>query len=327
MKHDEFTINAKARTKRRNIISDLEDIDDIVLPSSIQVKEEPKKKANEKEIGEDTSEWLDEIMAFTAPKPKKKKGKGFKGFMNEEGAKTKKRKTKDKGEMKNYQKEFDPELTLLKNLYMSQSKFTDSLQKKYDAMENAKSTARGVGKFTTDLIMAINTARSTTLQIMDKTISTKKIIADLNVKERKEFGAKSNSEQENNAQFASTYLKQMMAAGRNNVLQAGYQQPQGADSYNLFTETNDDNMFSSIEKSLGSNARDDSVDTFLKYENANIEVSVVKDMDGEWDFVAMDANGTVVPDYPMPMKSKMSFNPSLGMAIDEYGQKYPLIEQ
>lgn len=323
---DELTLNAKAKAKRRSIINDLEEFDDVVLPSSIPKKVEEKKVKPKKEICEDTSEWLDELLVFTSPKVKKSKKKSFKGFTREDNGNKKRKKTNKQGELKNYQKEFEPELALLKNLYMAQSKFTDNLQRKYDDMEKAKSSARGVGKFTTDLIGAINTARATTLQIMDKTISTKKTIAELNVKERKEFGSKTNSDQDNNAEFASTYLKQMMAAGRNNIIQSGYMGMESGDNYNLFPDSDDSSIIDSIEESIG----DDLLGTkneYLKYENAGIEISVVRDIDGEWDFIATDKDGKVATDYPLPMRSKMTFNPSVGVAVDEFGRKYPLMVQ
>lgn len=323
---DELILNAKKKNKCQKVISGFDEIDNIILPSSIQVKEPEKKVKKKKEFVDDTSEWLDELMTFTAPKPKKKKGKTFKGFIDSnEKSVAKKKKGKKDGELKDYYKEFEPELALLRSLYAQQSKFTDNLQKKYDAMEGAKSTARGVGKFTTDLITAINVARSTTLQIVDKTISTKEKIANLTVKERKEFGSKTNSEHENNAAFASTYLQQMINAGRNNVLNGGYVQPENSAPVD-YSDISGEELFSSLEDSMGENTRDSSVDAFLKYENSNVEVCVVRDADGEWEFIALDQDGKSVDDYPLPFKCKMSFNPSIGRAISEFGEKYRLIE-
>lgn len=320
---DEFMINAKISNKKNKIIDELDDIDNIVLPSSIKKVIEPSPK-KEPELSEDTDEWLNELMCFTSPKPKKKKNKQFKGFLSDDQVikKTSKSKKQKNGEMKDYYKEFEPELALLKNLYMQQSKFTDVLQKKFDEIEKSKSTSRGVGKFTTDLINSISQARSTALQIMDKTINTKKIIADLNVKERKEFSNKNSSAQENNVEFASTFLKKIIDTGRQNIIDT----PVTYDE--IPQDSTDIDLFASIEDSIGESTRNPDINKYLEYESkGGVVISVIRDRDGDWDFIATDKNGNIVTDYPLPKKSHMSFNPSLKLAIDDYGQKYPLIEQ
>ena len=101
----------------------------------------------------------------------------------------KKKKKKKKGEMIDYNKEFEIEAALYKNLLQEQNRFTDSLQKEYDRLKSAKSTARGISKTMTDLIENITQARSLSLQIVDKTVGLKKTTADLMMKQRKEFGA------------------------------------------------------------------------------------------------------------------------------------------
>ena len=218
-------------------------------------------------------------------------------------------------------------MMMLRNLQLEQDKFVDSLQKKYDQMENTKSTARGVGKYTTDLINTITSARATSLQIVDKIISTKKTIADLDFKERKEFGSNNNSEQANLTNYASTYLKQMMTVCRNNIVDQ-------SQNYSVDEIDSDDteDLFSSIDESLGETDRSDEVDKYLKYENDNIEVKVIwydsvsdDDITKKYDFIAEDPNGNVIDDYPLPEKTKMSINRSTGMATDLYGTKYKLI--
>ncbi len=333
--HDELIFNAKKRNKRKNILSQLDDMDEsVILTSSIKVKDpdtKPKKPKTNSEPMTDTDEWMNELMSFSTPKPKKNKSKKFKGF-NLDGddidasVAKKKRGKKKEGELKDYNKEFAPELSLLNSLFAQQSKFTDALQKKYDSIENSKSTARGVGKFTTDLIVAINSARSTTLQIVDKTISTKEKIANLTVKERKEFGNKNSSEGQNNAAFASTYLKQIMQAGRNTMMSsAGYLAPENVSNEPAYEDIDGEDLFGDIELSLGDNNRDESVTKFLKYDQEDIEVCVERYDDGNWAYVAIRPNGDRVDDYPMPALCKMTFNTSVGKAISEYGQKYRII--
>ena len=335
---DEIIFNAKMpskKSKRKSLLDELESMDTestAPLMSSLfdKQKEEKKKEKEEKKAKKEAEEADDDdedFMSFIkATSPKTKKGKKFKFNVNYGDEKKKKKKDKDKS-IVNHKKDFEPEMMILRNLQMDQDKFVDSLQKKYDQMENTKSTARGVGKYTTDLINTITSARATSLQIVDKIISTKKTIADLDFKERKEFGSNNNSEQTNLANYASTYLKQMMTVGRNNVV--GEQSSYSVDDVD--SEDTDD-LFSSIDESLGDTDRSDEVDKYLKYENDNIEVKVVwydgksdDDIREKYDFIAEDPNGNIIDDYPLPEKTKMSINRSTEMATDLYGNKYKLI--
>lgn len=335
---DEIIFNAKMpskKSKRKSLLDELESMDTestAPLMSSLfdKQKEAKKKEKEEKKAKKEAEEADDDdedFMSFIkATSPKTKKGKKFKFNVNYGDEKKKKKKDKDKS-IVNHKKDFEPEMMILRNLQMDQDKFVDSLQKKYDQMENTKSTARGVGKYTTDLINTITSARATSLQIVDKIISTKKTIADLDFKERKEFGSNNNSEQTNLANYASTYLKQMMTVGRNNVV--GEQSSYSVDDVD--SEDTDD-LFSSIDESLGETDRSDEVDKYLKYENDNIEVKVVwydgksdDDIREKYDFIAEDPNGNIIDDYPLPEKTKMSINRSTEMATDLYGNKYKLI--
>ena len=333
---DEIEFNVKLtsnKKKRMSILDELDSIDeqnDAPLMSSLFDKQkENKKKEKEEKRAKQESEEDDEedFMSFIkAVAPKTKKGKKFKFNVDYGDGKKKKKKNKDK-DIVNHKKDFEPEMMMLRNLQIEQDKFVDSLQKKYDQMENTKSTARGVGKYTTDLINTITSARATSLQIVDKIISTKKTIADLDFKERKEFGSNNNSEQANLTNYASTYLKQMMTVGRNNIVDQ-------SQNYSVDEIDSDDteDLFSSIDESLGETDRSDEVDKYLKYENDNIEVKVIwydsvsdDDITKKYDFIAEDPNGNVIDDYPLPEKTKMSINRSTGMATDLYGTKYKLI--
>ena len=338
---EEIEFNSKRAVKRKKqLLSELDELEDssVSLPSSIysktkkekkEEKERDKKKKEDDNSSEDIDDWMTTINSFKAPKIKKKNKSLFDAFDYADKKGKKKKGKSKKGELVNHKKEFEPEMMLLRNLQLQQSKFVDSLQKKYDQFENTKSTARGVGKFTTDLINSITSARSVSLQLIDKIISTKKTIADLDFKERKEFGSNSNSEQTNLNNYASTYLKQMMTVGRNNVVG----QPE---AYNVPSDNDDDydDLFSSIDESLGDTGRSEDVEKYLKYENDNIEVKVIwydnapdDDITKKYDYVAYDQKGNIIDDYPLPEKTKMNINKSTGTAIDLYGNKYHLIIQ
>lgn len=337
---DSIEFNAKPNLKRKkNILSELDEIETettVLLPSSLYAKpkKEDKKEKEKIEIVKkedmDTidDDWMTTLTSFKAPKSSKKSKSVFDGF-DIDGKKGKKKKKKKEGQSVSHKKEFEPELALLKNLQMEQSKFVDSLQKKYDQLESTKSTARGVGKFTTDLIVSLTSARSLSMQLVDKIISTKKIVSDLDFKERKEFGAASSSEQQNLSNYASTYLKQVMDAGRNNIV-AGNQS--NNDYYDSDLGDDIDSLFSSIDESLGDEERSPEAEKYLQYENDNVQVKVVYyegSQDGEsesrYEFVAYDGRGNIIDDYPLPEHSKISINKTTGMATDKYGSKYPII--
>lgn len=331
---DSIEFNTKKKLKRKtNLLDELDELDslDVSLPSTLFEKTKEKKNKKEKkgieiepnELVMD-SDWLDTLSSFKAPKTNKARKKIFSAFGDDKKKKKKKRK---KGEPISYKKDFEPEMALLRNLQKDQSQFVDSLQKKYNQLENTKSTARGVGKYTTDLINSITTARSVSMQLVDKIISTKKTVADLDFKERKEFGSGSNSEQQNLTNYASTYLKQVMTAGRNNIVN------QSSNSYDPSDDNDDDldNLFDSIDESLGETDRSDDVEKYLKYENDNVEIIVMyrddaddDDIENKYDFIAKDQNGKVIDDYPLPEKTKLSINRATGTATDKYGSKYKM---
>ena len=333
---DSFEFNSKEKVKRKkNLLSELDELDEeeICLPSAIFNKRKEKKKESkvdkdEQKESELDDDWLNTITSFKTPKINKAKRKTFTGFdFDDDGKKVKKKKKKKDGELINHKKDFEPEMALLRNLQMDQTKFVDSLQKKYDQLENTKSSARGVGKFTTDLINSITTARSVSMQLVDKIISTKKTIADLDFKERKEFGSNTNSEHQNLSNYASTYLKQVMTSGRNNLVA----QNNTYDNNSYDEDDNIDDLFDSISDSLGETDRSEDVEKYLKYENDNVEI-VVKyyddadenDLDNKYQFIAYNGDGEVIDDYPLPEKTKLSINRATGIATDKYGSKYKM---
>lgn len=330
---DSIEFNSKDKIKRRRtVLNELESFsNDTILPSEIfnkkKDKEAKNKKSDTKNIDKDESvdnDWFDSLTNFKTVKPRKADKSLFKGF----NKKDKKEKNKKKNEVINHKKDFEPEMALFKNLQMEQSKFVDSLQKKYNQMENTKATSRGVGKFTTDLIDSINTARSVSMQLVDKIVSIKKTIADLDFKERKEFGSKNTSEQENMASYASTYLKQVMDVGRNNIV--GNQQQNYTDYSSEEDSDSIDDLFDSINESLSDVERDEDSEKYLKYENDGIEVKVIwheslpDDSDSKYEYVAYNKHGNVVSDYPLPEKTKLSINKATKKATDMYGNKYDM---
>lgn len=335
---DNIVFDAKklhSNNKKNSIMSQLNDLEDetFIMPSAaFKPKEKKSKKKKEKGYFDNTSssnsdeycddDWLTTLATFSAPKASKKKKKAFDAF--ELDKKKKKKDKKKNGKPISHKKDFEPEMALLRNLQIDQAKFVDSLQKKYNQMENIKSTARGTGKFTTDLIESINQGRSLSMQLVDKIVSVKKTIADLEFKERKEFGS-NNTEQQNLSNYASTYLKQVIDAGRNNIIG----QPSYDGGYDDVSDDDIGDIFDSINDSLGDSERSEEADKYLKYENDGVEVEVVyndnaADDEDKYYYIAKNKDGDVIDDYPLPEKNKLSINRSTGTATDMYGNKYKM---
>lgn len=173
-----------------------------------QQEREAKKKAEKeaKELSKDDDEkpmskkekreaslnsWKEIIVGLTGDDldyvPTKKSKKKYKKWIddNDDGntitiSKPKKRKKK------NYNKEFEPELNMLKSVVAEQNKFTQDLQKRYQnaAGPNTKDSMP-LNKTLVELASVINASRSNSLGILREIGNIKKTIADLYMKQVK----------------------------------------------------------------------------------------------------------------------------------------------
>lgn len=324
---DVIILNNKVSSKKRKrVLDELDELENsFVLPSTItnrvKVKEDKESKNEKEKTEEVTDDWLNAIVSIKAPKPNKKMKKKFEGFITEkvEGASGKKgKKKKGEAELINYHKEFEPELNALKNLFSDQSKFSMSLQQMYDEIGGKKATARGIGKFTIDLVEAVSQSRATTLSVLDKIIGTKKTISELDMKQKEKFGKKAGSEFQDNSQFASAFLAQAIKGGKDlNSSEIPFDT-----GYNEIS--NYDDIGSLIESKLFGVERDPSVDAFLKYETSGVEVYIMMDDENNWDFIAEDRDGNILEDYPLPSKKKLTFYMDMNKAVNEFGEEYKI---
>ena len=235
-----------------------------------------------------------------------------------------KKKKKKKDEKTDYSKEFSTEERLLASLLTDQINLTTNLQKRLDHMLDTKSTAMGVSKYMTDFIEGLNQARSLSMQIIDKKVSIKKTVADLNMKERKEFGKKEDDASKDMSAYSASVLRQIMGDRQTYVNQGTMPL---ADNAQVSYE--DINQFPDIDNMMidatGDNPDDES-NAYLKYENSGVTIRVVyRGKNGDmmdYDFIAEDRDGNVLDDYPLPIKTPLSINNSTGFATDSYGQKY-----
>ena len=309
----------KKKKKNKSLLDQLDEMED-VRPVSIS-SNRPKKKEKSKEE-EDTNpngdEWLETISTFKSGPMVSKARRGRAGFFDTYDSGKKKKKKKKKEEAIDYATELEPETHILRNLLQEQIKFTDSLQKRYDLMTNSKTAARGVGKFTTDLISSINQARSESRQLVSGIISTKKTIAELNMKERKERAGIIGEDGENLSAFSSRFLQQVLKESRKDLSAYGDAAP---------VEGTDDDIFDNISLQLTEEEqRSDEVDKFLKYEKRNPRIVAVVDSDTEeyhLEAIAGD-NGEILEDYPLPEIESLSINRSTNIATDDYHSKYPI---
>lgn len=297
------------------------------LPSSMlkpQKKEDKEEKKSEKKnwsTDHDPDSWFDDMMTMQSIKPDKSK---VRSSIFEDGTisgkrRKKKQKKNAKGvELVDYKKELEPEMALYRNLLMDQNRFTESLQQEYDKITSSKSTARGVSKQITDLIKNITEARALSMQLVEKNVNAKKAIADLTIKQKKELGTELESGGDM-SDVGSSFMKQILS-GRNQMFMEG----EAAD----VSDFSEDDMISSLDDiEIDNDDRYEETEKYLKYENKNVTVNVViTDDDVEnYCFVAMDEDGEIIDDYPLPEKTGLSINRSTNIATDTYGEKYVII--
>lgn len=334
---DELIPNKKKpkRSKKEDILSQLKEIEEdeylpkgmssssSFLPSSF-LKEQDKPNKNSKTSNEDSDNWFNELMAFS-PSITKNRGKIQADLFESAGIGGKKKKKKKKGkesELIDYKRELEPEMALYKNLLMDQNRFTQALQKEYDQLTSTKSTARGVSKTLADLISNITSARALSMQLVEKNVNAKKLIAELSLKQKKELGGSLDGSNADMVDFASQYMKQLVS-NRDSLM--------GNTEDAVVTEfENDDDLINELSQVItsdGDEERNEDVDKYLKYENRNVSVYVVIiDNDVEnYQFLAKDEDGEVIHDYPLPNHTNISVNRSTNIATDTYGKKYHII--
>lgn len=333
--HDEIKLtNSK---KKKSLFADLRDASK--SPFSIAreeeaIKEEKKKQAERiretiEEYPQDKEDsdidWFDSFIDTKIKPGKKRYNDAFLGDMEDYEPKKKKKKKKKEDKI-DYSKQFATEEKLLASLLTDQMNLVSSLQRKLDHMMETKSTAMGVSKYMTDFIEGLNQARSLSMQLVDKKVNIKKTIADLNMKERKEFGKKDGDDARDMTAYSASVLRQIMG-DRQNIVQQGPvnmsdNSPINFDDIDQFPDIDD--MMAEV---TGDDPNDES-NTYLKYEDSDVRIKIIyrgRNNDRmDYDFVAEDGNGNELTDYPLPIKTALSINNSTGFATDAYGQRYPI---
>lgn len=322
-KHEEEFIPKKY--KKEDALKDLDDLDDSpFLLSSVKdkIKKEEKTVDVDDEPVEDNWDWMSTLDGLRAEK--RGKGKSLEKIFDENLGKKKKKKKKKQGELIDHTDDFEKEIMLLQDILKDQTKLSSSLQARYDALDRQKSSARGVGKFTTDLITTLNTSRSLCKDIVKEISNIKKNVADLNMKEREKFAKQLlGGDGEDMNQFAASYLKQIMGANKDIKDASG--------DYAIDDVDADDDLFDEFEDIMrngeGYVERSADAKNYLKYENRSVSVKVLWDDDSDTgEFFAEDEEGNIIDDYPLPATAaSLSVNRSTRVATDKYGQKYGVV--
>lgn len=303
----------RRRERVSSIVSAMDDITPI-LPSQILAKASETKKP---EIEEEEYHNNDEWMVSLASMPKIRASRTIDGLIDPDTmGKNKKKKKKKKGDATDYEAKFAGELTLLRDLLRDQTSFVSAAQRTYNAMQSQKSSARGVGKYTTDLMAAINSGRSLAKDLVKEIIGTKKTIAELSMKEREKLAKAMGMDSDELTSWSSSFLKTLTSRDR-----AALEQEIGG------IEDIDDaeDLFSAIDDTIGESEETES-QKYLKYERLKPEVRAryVQET-GDTEFYAVSEDGDLIEDYPVPTPgTRLEVNTSTAIGTDEFGRKFPL---
>lgn len=318
--------------RMENLFSNLESANEeppVLLVSSMNKdKEDKKKEKKEKKekngskysVFDDYDNWDD--IVTNIPKLHLRKKLKATIFDDVEDGKKKGKKKKKKGEQTDFKKEFDPEMGALKCLLLSQNEFVGQLQNEFNQMNKQKSSARGIGKFTNELVSNINTARKVSADLIKQISDIKKTIADLSMKERKELGSLMN-EDGSISDNAAALLKQLISGDRKAYMGDGIANVEDLDD--------DEYMASAINDAIsgmnGVEQREEETQKYLRYEGHGVKVKVILNDDGTHTFFAEDSEGNIVDDYPLPSNNTaLSINRSTMIAKDDYGVAYQIVE-
>lgn len=321
--------------------------------------EEAEKKKEENQIVEDDEvnlsrkekqqrayeSWKDVVVNLTGDdleysKPKKKKKK-YRAWLDEnmdlnnptiDVEKPKKRKKK------NYKKEFEHELTMLKNIVSEQNKFTNDLNRRFTMMVGPNTKDSGpLSKTAVELAATIVASRSNSLAIIREIGNLKKTIAQLTQKER-EIEAKRSGEG-----FDTQDLGLMGSSLAMNIFGSSSDTPSGrpvepAPEFTVGTPSPvgvAPAASAAAPTSISVDEFDPSswdpgpsitVDPYTKYESRSTKTVVEYDRANEkYRYKTIDlSSGEEIPDYPNPTFEIRSIDLNNRVARDSFDSIYEL---
>lgn len=225
-----------------------------------------------------------------------------------------------------YKKEFSEELVLLYNLLDELNSFDKKLNRKVEGLDSTR--ARGMSKYTNDLIQSLLTCKTNKLQVLKEISNIKKTIVDLKMKDQKNTKTDSDSSPEI---MASSYLNQILGMGRNKFINTINSTAMQSTMTNGLNFEDDDDFDELLDSKLESGTgRSEEIEKYVKYESLEPKICVKKFIDtGDWEFIVMDKFNREIPDYPTPNPetvTPMKFGDDGVMATDKHGRSYKVIE-
>lgn len=282
-------------------------------------KDEPKvDKAKRKENS--INAWKDvvsDLMGedFEYEKPKKSKNRYKKWITSDDEENSELTKKPNKKKKRNYNKEFEPELNMLKNALTDQNKFTNDLVKRFQVAAGPANKDGQMNKTLVDLAATINASRGNSLGLLREIGSIKKTVAELYMKQKKldsELGGGS-IESQDVALMGSSIASSMFAPST------------------LHTSDNNDNNISAPPQKVNISSFDPDtwsdnipIDDHTKFETVPHKVVVEWHKDKDIArFKAIDpSSGEEIEEYPVPTYSIKSIDKEKKLAKDDFDQIY-----
>lgn len=228
------------------------------------------------------------------------------------------RTTQTDAETSEVTKAFSANEKALSDLYDDIQKDKVSLQKDIDAMRVMRTKNF---KTLSDLVTAKSTYHNTALSVIKELNSIKKAQFDIQFKTKK----KDDDDTGGSEYAANKAIQNLFGIGRDNILGSvgGYEGASGAGDESSVS-TYDDEFIQSKYFNKDDMSESDG-DKFLKYEDMGVEYVLLIDDNNHKEVIAEDAEGNIVPDYPMPTNlDELNFDLSgnSGFATDDLHRKY-----
>lgn len=344
-----------AREEEKRLKKEAEAAEKESNSSSEKTPEVSKKERRQAEM----DAWKEVIIGLTGDdleysKPKKSKKKYKKWIGEEDDIKITTEKPK-KIKKKNFNKEFEPEISMLKSIVADQNKFTNDLQKRFqNAAGPATKDAMPLNKNLVDLAANINASRSNSLGMLKAIGDLKRTIADLYMKQKKLDADTSGGSNFDSADLGlmgsgiasslfgdsasystnnsvNSVIGQVSAPVNNTSIPAsGYQLTPTAVPASLAMYATPNTETDNVLKSFDPNSWDgpDISDSYVNYEAIPHEVVVEwhkNDNLARFKAIRTD-NGEEIPNCPVPETdpAKLKFNESNMTVKGEFDEIYKL---
>ena len=234
--------------------------------------------------------------------------------------------TKPKKKRKvNYNKEFEPELNMLKSIVADQNKFTSDLQKRYHISVGPNTKDAGpLNKTQVDLAAAIVSGRSTSLAVLREIGNLKKTKYNLYMDELKlNKDGKGSDDSQDLTRIGSNVAQQFYGAP-NTLYPSESSQSSTIDTSSVISASE----MAIINNFDPSTWGDESTepDMYTKYENTPKKTVVeVNEGDGQYRFKTINTDtGNEILDYPNPTFKITTINKELNLAKDAFDKSYEI---